>query len=171
MMGTFGLNTDLFETNILNLSVVVSIVFVFVGDALKALLARRRDIVISSLQEATRKAREADQRIEEARKSVDVARLRAQEIRVQAVESCEREKLIIKEQMAKELEYLKARGQQAIELEYRRTSRAITKQVFGLALVATESTLITELSSQDPSCSKQRELNEIYLRESFFRLK
>ena len=170
MMGVFGLNNDLFETNILNLSVVVSVVVVFVGDALRSLLAQRRRIVISSLQEATQKSQEAEQRLEEARKSVDAARLRAQEIRIQAIESCEREKLMIKEQMEKELRYLKARGQQAIELEYRRTARAITKQVFGMALVAAESTLITKLGSQDPSRSEQRKLNDTYLREYFCRL-
>jgi len=171
MIGTFGLNTNLLETNVLNLSVVLSIVFVVLGDALKTLLAQRREIVMSSLQEATQKASEAEQRLEEARKSVDAARLRAVEIRDQAIKSCELEKLLIRRHLKSELQYLKARGQQAIELEYRRTAKTLTRQVSRLALVAAESELISSLGSEDPSRSKHTDLNETYLRESFCRLK
>jgi F-type H+-transporting ATPase subunit b len=64
----FGLNTILFETNILNLIVVVRIVVTVVGDALRNLLDQRRKVILSTLQEADKKAREAQNRLEEAKK-------------------------------------------------------------------------------------------------------
>ena len=76
----FGFNTDIFETNILNLAVVLGIVVVFVGDALSTLLSHRRKIVLATMQEADQKARKVQQQLEEAKKSVEVARQRAQEI-------------------------------------------------------------------------------------------
>jgi hypothetical protein len=38
----FGFNTDIFETNVLNLAVVVAIVVTVVGDAVATLLDQRR---------------------------------------------------------------------------------------------------------------------------------
>jgi F-type H+-transporting ATPase subunit b len=54
----FGLNTNLFETNVLNLIVVVRIVVTVVGDALRNLLDQRRKVILSTLQEADKKKRE-----------------------------------------------------------------------------------------------------------------
>ena len=38
----FGLNTNLFETNLLNLSVVIAVVVTVVGDAFSEILAQRQ---------------------------------------------------------------------------------------------------------------------------------
>jgi len=38
----FGINTNILETNIINLAVVIAIVISFVGDALRELLETRR---------------------------------------------------------------------------------------------------------------------------------
>ena len=40
--GHFGFNTNIFETNVLNLAVVLAIVIIYVGDALRGLLANRK---------------------------------------------------------------------------------------------------------------------------------
>jgi len=46
----FGLNTNLFETNILNLTVVIGVVIKVVGDSLRSLLDQRRKTILSTLQ-------------------------------------------------------------------------------------------------------------------------
>jgi PII-like signaling protein len=53
----FGFNTNLLETNVLNLSVVVRIVVKVVGDALRELLDQRRKAIVSTLTEADKKKR------------------------------------------------------------------------------------------------------------------
>ena len=42
LAGHFGFNTNLLETNVLNLAVVLAIVLTYVGDALRGLLENRK---------------------------------------------------------------------------------------------------------------------------------
>jgi F-type H+-transporting ATPase subunit b len=167
----FGLNTDLFETNVLNLIVVVGIVVTFVGDALRDLLDQRRKVILSTLQEADKKASEAQNRLEEAKKSVETARLRTQEILDQASKTAEQESFFIQEQFSNDLKRLQDRSQQGIQLERQRTVQSIAQQVANLALITAESTLFTSLGSQGPTLLKQKELNEMHVRETFRSLK
>ena len=44
----FGFNTNILDTNIINLSVVIFIVVSFVGDALKALLENRKNAILNN---------------------------------------------------------------------------------------------------------------------------
>lgn len=171
MRNGFGLNTNLFETNVLNLAVVVGIVVTVVGDSVRTLLDERRQIILSTLQESDQKAMEAQQRLEEAQEAVELARSRAQEIRIQALQTCEQERSIIQQQLKKDLQRLQERGRQAVQLEYQRTVQALTQKVATLALTTAESTLLTILGSQDPSCVKQKELNETCVRETLRQLK
>ena len=47
----FGFNTNLIETNVLNLAVVIGVVIKVVGDSLRSLLDQRRSTILSTLQE------------------------------------------------------------------------------------------------------------------------
>jgi F-type H+-transporting ATPase subunit b len=65
----FGFNTNLIETNVLNLRVVVRIVVKVVGDAVKNILDERRQIILSTLQEADKKERKNSTTTERSKKS------------------------------------------------------------------------------------------------------
>src|ERR1700734_3053096 len=88
----FGFNGNILETNILNLSVVLGIVVSFGGDALKALLENRRQTVLSTLEQANQRAKEAKHRLEEATTQLELAEKKSKEIRQQGVLAAEREK-------------------------------------------------------------------------------
>jgi F-type H+-transporting ATPase subunit b len=163
MINGFGLNTNLFETNILNLTVVVGIVVTVVGDAIRVLLDQRRNIVLLILQEVDKKAREAQQRLEEARKAVETARLRAQEIRIRAIQASDQEKLTAKKQLERDLQRLQEIREKTLQLEYQRTVQIITKEVTSLALDTAEDTLRVAFSSQGQNCSKHKKLNDTKL--------
>ena len=171
MRNDFGLNTDLFETNVLNLAVVLGIVVTVVADAFRDLLDQRRKTILLTLQEADKKAREAQKRLEEAKKAVENARFRAQEIRIQAIQTAEQESFAIQKQLENDLQRLKDRSQQGIQLERIRTMQAIAQQVANLVLTTAESNLFASLGSQGQALSKQKELNEMHVRESFRQLK
>ena len=170
MRYNFGLNTNLFETNVLNLIVVLGVVVTIVGDAIKSLLDQRRQTILSVLQEADKKAREAQKRLEEARAIVEVAHERAQEIRAQALEAMEQENYTIQKQLQIDLQRLQERGQKAIQLERQRTVRTLADQVANLALNTAERTLLLVFVQQGSSLVKQKELNEAHLRETFQKL-
>ena len=170
MRGDFGLNTDILETNILNLVVVLGVVVTVVGDAVRALLDQRRESVLFTLQEADRKVREAQLLLEEANKAVETARFRSQEIRIQAVKSVEQERYAIQQQLKEDLQRLKDRSSKTVQLERRRTIQIITKKVADLALTTAENILLISFGSRGPSNPKQKELNEIRVTETFLKL-
>ena len=166
----FGLNTNLFETNILNLTVVIGVVIKVVGDSLRTLLDQRRKTILSTLQEADLKANEAKQRLEAAQRTLEEARLRVQEIRTQTVRAIEREKSIAQKQLERDLNRLQERKDQAIQIERQRTTQLISHQISTLALTSAENILLNALGSQDISSSKQKELNEMHVRKTFCQL-
>jgi F-type H+-transporting ATPase subunit b len=166
----FGLNTNLLETNVLNLAVVVGVVIKVVGDSLRSLLDQRRRTILSTLQEADLKAREAKQRLEAAQRTLEEARSRVQEIRIQTIQAVEREKSVAQNQLERDLNRLRERRDQTIQLERNRATQLISYQVFSLALNSAENILMNVLGSQNTSNSKQKELNEMHVRKTFCQL-
>lgn len=166
----FGVNTNLLETNILNLAVVVSVVIKVVGDSLRFLLDQRRETILSTLQEADSKAKEAKDRLEAAKRTLKEARLRVQEIRIQTVQAIEREKSITQKQLERDLNRLRDRRNQSIQLERQRTMQLISTQISDLALNFAENILLNALGSQSNSGSKHKELNEMHVHKTFCQL-
>ena len=147
----FGVNTNLLETNVLNLAVVIGVVIKVVGDSLRSLLNQRRQAILSTLQEADLKAKEAKERLEAAQRTLEEAHLRVQEIRIQTVEAIEREKSMAQKQLESDLNRLRDRRDQAIQLERQRTIQVISRQISDLALNSAENILLRSLGSQNSS--------------------
>jgi F-type H+-transporting ATPase subunit b len=170
MRNGFGLNTNLFETNILNLAVVVGVVVVVVGDALRTLLKQRRETILLTLQEADTKAIEAKNRLDEAKKSVEESRIRANEIRLNAVQIAEKESKEVQKQSKNDLDRMKESNQKAIQLERQKTIQIVSQQVVDLALTTAENALLKTFGSGNSVRSKHKELNEKHIRETFRKL-
>lgn len=83
--GGFGFNTNIFETNIINLAAVVGIVVSFVGKNLSSLLEDRKNTIVQNLQEANQRAIEAQEKLNAARAQLESAKKKAQEIREEGV--------------------------------------------------------------------------------------
>nr|YP_009629427.1 CF0 subunit I of ATP synthase [Coelastrella saipanensis]AVV61537.1 CF0 subunit I of ATP synthase [Coelastrella saipanensis] len=81
----FGINTNIFETNIINLAAVVAIVISFVGKNLSALLEDRKKTIVNNLQEASQRAAEAQERLNVAKNQLELAKKKATEIREEGV--------------------------------------------------------------------------------------
>jgi F-type H+-transporting ATPase subunit b len=79
--GGFGINTNIFETNIINLAAVVGIVVSFVGNNLTALLEDRKKTILNNLQEANQRAIEAQEKLNQAKAQLEAAKKKAAEIR------------------------------------------------------------------------------------------
>ena len=81
----FGINTDIFETNIINLAAVIGIVISVVGSNFTALLEDRKKTIVNNLEEANQRAIEAEQKLAEARQLLESAKTKAEEIRAEGV--------------------------------------------------------------------------------------
>jgi len=167
----FGFNTNLLETNVLNLRVVVRIVVKFVGDALRELLDQRRQTILSTLQEADKKKYILQQQLDIAKEAVKIARITAEDIRGQSIQTIDQENYAIEEKLKKDLEILQQSSDQAIKLERQRAMQSITQQVISLALKTAENKLTISLNPKGPSYSKQKELNNLHVKETFRKLK
>jgi F-type H+-transporting ATPase subunit b len=77
----FGINTNIFETNIINLAAVLGIVVSFVGNNLSALLEDRKKTILSNLEEANLRAAEAQEKLNSAKAQLELAKKKAKEIR------------------------------------------------------------------------------------------
>jgi len=81
----FGINTNIFETNVINLAAVVAIVVSFVGKNLSSLLDDRRKTILTNLQEASQRASDAQQKLTEAKNQLQLASQKAKEIREEGI--------------------------------------------------------------------------------------
>jgi len=167
----FGFNTNLFETNILNLVAVIRILVTVVGDAIRTFLDGRRKKILLRLQEADIKAKEARKSLEDTRKEFEIAGLRAQEIRIQANQTAEQEVSAVEEQLKIDLRRLKERGNQTIQLERQRAIQSIARQFADIALISAENILLKSFGTESENRPKQKELNEIHVRKTILQLK
>nr|AXB71888.1 ATP synthase CF0 subunit I [Chlamydomonas sp. UWO 241] len=81
----FGINTNIFETNIINLAAVIAIVISFVGGNFTAILEDRRKTILNNLEEATQRALEAEEKLNQARTQLELAKKKAQDIREEGI--------------------------------------------------------------------------------------
>lgn len=81
----FGINTNIFETNVINLAAVVAVVVSFVGNNLKSLLEERKQTILNNLQEASQRAAEAEEKLTQAKNQLELAKKKAKEIREEGI--------------------------------------------------------------------------------------
>lgn len=81
----YGINTNIFETNVINLAAVVAVVVSFVGTNLSALLDERKKTIFSNLEEANLRAKEAQEKLAFAKSQLELAQKKAKDIREEGV--------------------------------------------------------------------------------------
>jgi len=62
-----GINTDILDTNIINLTVVIGVLVYVGGDVLSSLLTNRKEMILKTLQDADDRYKEAEQKIADAK--------------------------------------------------------------------------------------------------------
>jgi F-type H+-transporting ATPase subunit b len=63
---SIGINTDIFETNIINIGILVALLFNVVGASLKSAMLQRKETIINSVQSAEQDVSEGEQRLVDA---------------------------------------------------------------------------------------------------------
>nr|YP_009106562.1 CF0 subunit I of ATP synthase [Botryococcus braunii]AIT95309.1 CF0 subunit I of ATP synthase [Botryococcus braunii] len=129
-----GFNGNILETNIINLAVVVGIVVSFGGDALRSLLESRRQAILSTLQQAEQKAKDAQDRLAEAKAQLEMSQKKAKEIREQGKISAERERSLLSKQAQEDITRLQESKQESIQLQQQKAVAQISQKVIALAL-------------------------------------
>ena len=85
----FGFNTNLLETNILNLAVVLPLVFSLGKDTLTSILDTRREKILSSLRSADDRFKQAQLELDAAKSELALAAEKVKEIQSEGQKTLE----------------------------------------------------------------------------------
>nr|YP_009256684.1 CF0 subunit I of ATP synthase [Entransia fimbriata]ANI25344.1 CF0 subunit I of ATP synthase [Entransia fimbriata]WKT05768.1 CF0 subunit I of ATP synthase [Entransia fimbriata]WKT05887.1 CF0 subunit I of ATP synthase [Entransia fimbriata] len=143
----WNLNGDLFETNLINLGVVLGILFYFGQGSLKSLLSNRKETILTTIRDAETRFQEASERLKQAKSRLEKAKQKADSIRLEGLSQMEkenRELMRIAEQDSKGLEESK---NATIRLEQQRVIEEVRRQVSRLALQKAKEDLTNRLTT------------------------
>lgn len=129
----FGLNTNIFETNVINLAVVIGVVISFVGDAVRELLKNRKEIILNNLREADNRALMAQENLNQAKKQLAAAQKKALEIREQGVIAAEQERKLGRQQAEENAKQLKQVQENTLGFQQQKAIQQISQQIVSLA--------------------------------------
>nr|YP_003058334.1 CF0 subunit I of ATP synthase [Parachlorella kessleri]ACQ90911.1 CF0 subunit I of ATP synthase [Parachlorella kessleri] len=145
--GHFGFNTNILETNVLNLAVVLAIVITYVGDALRGLLANRKQTILNNFREADQRASEAQDRLNQARLQLEKAKTKADEISQQAIFTVDQEKKQIISQTQEDIKRLSILQQETLKFEQQKAQNELAQKLVRLALHQVREKLNQRLNS------------------------
>ncbi len=120
----FGLNLNLFETNVLNWAVVVFGLYKFLPGFLGKMLQKRREGILLELKDAEDRLLKATQALEKAKTDLSLAEEKASQIKA---DSLKRSESIRMESEKKAIEEMARIKQSAISDESSEASRAISQ--------------------------------------------
>jgi|TARA_B100001059_G_scaffold180718_1_gene181543 F-type H+-transporting ATPase subunit b len=79
--GGFGINLNLFETNLINLVIVIGVLYWFLKGFLGGMLERRRETILKDLQDAENRLKTATVELSKAQEELSAAQQKAEKIR------------------------------------------------------------------------------------------
>ncbi len=144
--GGFGLNTDVFETNIVNLVILWFGLFTFLKDPLTSSLDERKSKIQVAIQEAEEQLEQAKVRLAEAEKQSSQISLVLGPIKTDADNSAQKLKDSVLAQGKKDIEAITVRAKNQIFSLESQIKEQIFSHVIELALKRVQSQLETNLS-------------------------
>lgn len=125
----FGLNTNILETNILNLLVVLAVVFIFGGNALRGLLDNRKQAITANLEEADRRAKQSQEKLAQLKNQLNQYKIKADEILKNGQEYAKQERITRQRETEDQIIRLKASREKMINLQREQVMKKLSQQV------------------------------------------
>nr|WCR51630.1 ATP synthase CF0 subunit I [Pleurospermum foetens] len=160
--GSFGFNTDILATNLINLSVVLG-VLVFFGKGVRAsclnewkenllslsdLLDNRKQRILNTIRNSEELRGGAIEQLEKARTRLRKVEMEADQFRVNGYSEIEREKLNFINSTSKTLKQLENYKNETIQFEQQRAINQVRQRVFQQALQGALGTLSSCLNNE-----------------------
>ncbi len=144
----FGLNLDLFETNVLNLAVVVFGLYKFLPNFLGGILKRRREAILVDLEDAEERIAGATKALEEAKKELSAAEQKAKQIRSDCKSRAEAIRLESEKRTVEEMARIKQGAASDLNAEAARVSSQLRLEAARLAIEKAMAALPGKLDDQ-----------------------
>nr|YP_010921139.1 ATP synthase CF0 B subunit [Cynanchum wallichii]WEH01548.1 ATP synthase CF0 B subunit [Cynanchum wallichii] len=146
--GSFGFNTDIFSTNLINLSVVLVVLIFFGKGVLSDLLDNRKQRILNTIRNSEELRGGAIEQLEKARARLRKVEMEADQFRVNGYSEIEREKLNLINSTSKTLEQLENFKNETIQFEQQRAINQVRQRVFQQALRGALGTLNSCLNNE-----------------------
>ncbi|XP_052625531.1 ATP synthase subunit b, chloroplastic-like [Lactuca sativa] len=146
--GSFGFNTDILATNLINLSVVLGVLIFFGKGVLSDLLDNRKQRILNTIRNSEELREGAIEQLEKAWARLRKVEIEADQFRVNGYSEIEREKLNLIDSTYKTLEQLENYKNETINFEQQKASNQVQQRVFQQALQGALGTLNSCLNSE-----------------------
>nr|YP_009935713.1 ATP synthase CF0 subunit I [Lophatherum gracile]QNS38656.1 ATP synthase CF0 subunit I [Lophatherum gracile] len=146
--GSFGLNTDILATNLINLTVVVGVLIFFGKGVLKDLLDNRKQRILSTIRNSEELRRGTLEQLEKARIRLQKVELEADEYRMNGYSEIEREKENLINATFISLEQLEKSKNETLYFEKQRAMNQVRQRVFQQAVQGALGTLNSCLNTE-----------------------
>jgi F-type H+-transporting ATPase subunit b len=130
----FGLNFDIFETNLINLAIIIGVLFYFGRGFLGSKLKERRDTIEQAISEAESRQKQAAASLAEQQQKLQMAKKQAEQIRAEAQTNAESARQAVLAQSAKDIERLKASAAQDLTSQQDKVMQDLRKRVSAMAI-------------------------------------
>jgi F-type H+-transporting ATPase subunit b len=142
----FGFNTNLLDTNLINLVIIIAVLIYFGRGFLGKTLAERRSQIESAIQDAERRKKEAAAALADQQQKLAQAQTEAARIRAAAEESAKAAREAILVQAEQDIERLQATAAQDLNTQQERIINELRQRVAAMALQQVESRLRSDLN-------------------------
>ena len=144
----FGLNLNLFETNILNLAVVIFGLYKFLPNFLGSILERRRSAILEDLKDAEKRLLEASNSLNQAKLDLSSAEKKADKIRNDCKERAEAIRLESEKRTVEEMARIKQGAASDLNAEAARVTSQLRREAAQLAIQKALATLPKKLDEE-----------------------
>ena len=132
--GGFGLNLNVFETNIVNLAIVIFGLYKFLPNFLGGILDRRRSIILADLKDAEERLATATSSLAQAQKDLADAQQKAEQIRADGKARAEAIRLESEKRTVEEMARVKQGAAADLSAEASRVSNLLRREAAQLAI-------------------------------------
>nr|YP_010696650.1 CF0 subunit I [Pleurospermum rupestre]WCF69514.1 CF0 subunit I [Pleurospermum rupestre] len=146
--GSFGFNTDILATNLINLSVVLGVLVFFGKGVLSDLLDNRKQRILNTIRNSEELRGGAIEQLEKARTRLRKVEMEADQFRVNGYSEIEREKLNFINSTSNTLKQLENYKNETIQFEQQRAINQVRQRVFQQALQGALGTLSSCLNNE-----------------------
>ncbi|YP_778558.1 ATP synthase CF0 B chain subunit I (plastid) [Bigelowiella natans] len=140
---SFEINTDLFDTNIINLSIVLFVVIRFLGEALSDTLENRKQTIIDSLQNSNKKVYIVKNKLVEVKSKLELTQTEVENVYSSRFSYFKTRKQTLLEQVQSYLTQLQSLQKDSIEGQ----TKKVLSDVYDTTISKTFDTLYINLAS------------------------
>lgn len=144
---SLGFNPDIFETNVVNLAILVGGIFYLGSNALSESLTERQQRILGAIQESEERLEQATERLAESQKQLEQAQIVIASIGTDAEATAKQIKKSILTEGTQEIERLTASAQAQIVTIEAKVRKQISDYVVTLALQRVTTQLEDKLSA------------------------